>query len=668
MHATRLLNVGSRVPLWLTTFVVFFVINGGIAAFSFFPPFEPWILCILLGVQTIFAAGWVYAFVSRRTTAILEIAQRTDPDAVTDEALERLRELPSVLACSEIDHVQLALLELMVHASAVGGPSGHGAHGPQSPGGRSWHTAHAAMSRSAGDVQVSVAADDDDLGAPLMTARGAPEDEGPDVYTARSDVQGSRSAALSARSNFHTARSHYSYQQQSTARTAATDDSFESCVGSYESSGPPLPKRGDAAHARINGDGQDSNLPTGREMAEPSSALVPKQGGAKGGINPADPLGDDALPWVEAMRGSRDPGGPILFQLLKQVKIGQSLSRVTLPVHILEARSLLEKFSDQFVHADVLSGYDALDDPYERLLLVVKWWLAAYHIKPQGAKKPYNPVLGEAYCCQFPDAAYIAEQVSHHPPVTLMRAHGRHFTYMSVYHPQSKLASPNSAASLGRGEGWIEVGSRRDRYTFSWPSAYVSGFLAGSARIELGGTVKIKSVASKVSCAIDFVRKGTFTGSYDQIHAQVRAPDGSAAPYVVEGPWHGTMTRRNYDEEPQFFLDGAALPMPRPRTVDLDHPLQSRAVWRELTQAIRAEDVDRSAAAKHAVEEEQRAVRKRLAEANDYHRTRFFKYHTGDEALALNAKGHTGSGEGKEMLWTVANWKYVGADLGVPVE
>jgi hypothetical protein len=655
--ATRLLNLGSRVPLWLSTFVAFFIINGGIAAFSFFPPCEPWVLCVLLGIETVFAAAWVYAFVSRRTTMILQIAQRTDPDAVDDAALDALRQLPSALACSEIDHVQLALLELMIHASAVGASGGgHGAvNAMHSPAG-SWHTAHA---RSGEGIAVSF---DDELGAPLMTARGAPEDA---AYSRQVTARSERvNTARSAAGGFHTARS-----QQHTARTAASaDDGFESCVGSFESQSPPLPKRNGGHQQHRPRDGEDSNLPTGREMR--SSAIIPAQQTARaaGEPSPADPLGEDMLPWPEAMRGARDPGGPILFQLMKQIKIGQSLSRVTLPVHILEARSLLEKFGDQFVHADILADHDRLDDPYEKLLRVVKWWLAAYHIKPQGAKKPYNPVLGEAFCCRYPHGTYIAEQVAHHPPVTLMRAQGQHFTYMSVYHPQSKLASPNSAASLGHGEGWIDVGARKERYTFGWPSAFVSGFLAGSARIELGGTVCITSMSSKVSCEIDFVRKGTFTGSYDQISARVLAPDGNAAPYTLRGTWHGKMTRQDYDEPAKPFLDGETLPMPRPQTVNLpDHPLQSRVVWQDLTRAIRAEDVPGSAAAKHAVEEEQRAVRKRLADEGGVHATTFFKYHTGDEALALNAKGHSGSGEGKESLWTIANWNYVGADLGVPV-
>lgn len=76
---------------------------------------------------------------------------------------------------------------------------------------------------------------------------------------------------------------------------------------------------------------------------------------------------------------------------------------------------------------------------------VVKWYLSGFYKKPQGLKKPYNPLLGETFRCywQHPNGSrtfYIAEQVrfvlslcnhkclyfmklllaqlSHHPPIS----------------------------------------------------------------------------------------------------------------------------------------------------------------------------------------------------------------------------------------------------------
>ena len=63
----------------------------------------------------------------------------------------------------------------------------------------------------------------------------------------------------------------------------------------------------------------------------------------------------------------------VLFALLKQVKIGMDLSRVTLPTFILEPRSTLEKVSDFLYHADILADAIKLKDPVQRMIQVTKW-------------------------------------------------------------------------------------------------------------------------------------------------------------------------------------------------------------------------------------------------------------------------------------------------------
>lgn len=63
------------------------------------------------------------------------------------------------------------------------------------------------------------------------------------------------------------------------------------------------------------------------------------------------------------------------------------------------------------------------DDAFTRMKCVVKWYLSGLYKKPKGLKKPYNPILGETFrCCWVHPTGsktfYIAEQVSHHPPVS----------------------------------------------------------------------------------------------------------------------------------------------------------------------------------------------------------------------------------------------------------
>ena len=65
-------------------------------------------------------------------------------------------------------------------------------------------------------------------------------------------------------------------------------------------------------------------------------------------------------------------------------------------------------------------------------MLLIKWYLSSWHYKSyvillfllnsQGCKKPYNPIIGETFSCVVDTAesrvSYVAEQCSHHPPVS----------------------------------------------------------------------------------------------------------------------------------------------------------------------------------------------------------------------------------------------------------
>ncbi|CAH1642723.1 unnamed protein product [Spodoptera littoralis] len=81
----------------------------------------------------------------------------------------------------------------------------------------------------------------------------------------------------------------------------------------------------------------------------------------------------------------------LLWFLLKQVRPGMDLSKVVLPTFILEPRSFLDKLSDNYYHADILAEAQQVEDPYQRFVAVLRWYLSGLYRKPKGLKKPYNP-------------------------------------------------------------------------------------------------------------------------------------------------------------------------------------------------------------------------------------------------------------------------------------
>lgn len=124
---------------------------------------------------------------------------------------------------------------------------------------------------------------------------------------------------------------------------------------------------------------------------------------------------------------------------------------MVLPTFILEKRSLLEMYADFMSHPDLFVAITDGQGPEERMVCFVEYYLTSFHEGRKGAiaKKPYNPIIGESFHCSWrvprsgepakdapslpsppqgspttegEDGSYqlrfVAEQVSHHPPVS----------------------------------------------------------------------------------------------------------------------------------------------------------------------------------------------------------------------------------------------------------
>ncbi|KAG8833137.1 hypothetical protein FRC17_011257 [Serendipita sp. 399] len=80
--------------------------------------------------------------------------------------------------------------------------------------------------------------------------------------------------------------------------------------------------------------------------------------------------------------------GSIIMSLISQLKIGMDLNKVTFPTFVLEPRSMLERITDFMSHPELVFGADQEEDPEERFLRVLTYYLSGWHAKPKGVKKP----------------------------------------------------------------------------------------------------------------------------------------------------------------------------------------------------------------------------------------------------------------------------------------
>ncbi|XP_074104277.1 oxysterol-binding protein-related protein 9 isoform X3 [Cotesia typhae] len=357
---------------------------------------------------------------------------------------------------------------------------------------------------------------------------------------------------------------------------------------------------------------------------------------------------------------SMESHGSVVSHLLSQVKIGMDLTKVALPTFILERRSLLEMYADYFAHPEHFLRIADLSTPKERMVQVVRWYLCSFHAgrKSGVAKKPYNPILGEIFrCywdagesnnshrnettrasvntasdgsvpwCQNDQLCFIAEQVSHHPPVSAFYAEHRDKKICFNAHVWTK--SKFLGLSIGVhniGKGWINLLEHGEEYVLTFPNGYGRSILT-VPWIELGGTTTITCAQTGYQATIDFLTKPFYGGKRNRIVCQVTQP-GEKKPFlVINGDWSGIMEAKYSDGQTELFADVTTIPVVKKmvKPISEQNDNESRKVWREVTVGLKINDMDKATAAKCYIEQKQRDEAKLRKESNLLWETKFFK-------------------------------------------
>ncbi|CAG5123391.1 unnamed protein product, partial [Candidula unifasciata] len=125
------------------------------------------------------------------------------------------------------------------------------------------------------------------------------------------------------------------------------------------------------------------------------------------------------------------PASPVvsLFNLMYR-NIGKDLTKISMPVTLNEPLSMLQRLCEELEYSELLDKAAEYDDPYERMMYVAAFAVSSYASSYyREGHKPFNPLLGETYECIREDKGwrFIAEQVSHHPPVSACHCESKNF-------------------------------------------------------------------------------------------------------------------------------------------------------------------------------------------------------------------------------------------------
>ncbi|KAI1437645.1 Oxysterol-binding protein [Xylaria sp. CBS 124048] len=327
--------------------------------------------------------------------------------------------------------------------------------------------------------------------------------------------------------------------------------------------------------------------------------------------------------------------GNVLTHIISQLRPGADLSRVVLPTFILEPRSMLERITNFMCHPEMLLSIPQIEDPIDRFVAVVKFYLSGWHIRPPGVKKPLNPILGEVFSCYWdlPDgtrAYYISEQTSHHPPKSsyFYMAPGHDIRIDGTLKPRGRFLG-NSAASLMEGVAVLsllnrgEDKSKGERYWLTQPNMYARGILFGNMKYELGDHSVVRCPELGLTADIDFKTKGWVSGTYDAILGTIKDERTNQVLFEISGLWSEEMFIKDLrNGKKQMFFDARKAKPSRPQVRPLEehHEYESMRLWRKTARAVRKKNHELATDEKTKIEEQQREeAAKRAAAGVEWH-------------------------------------------------
>ncbi|KAF2758680.1 Oxysterol-binding protein [Pseudovirgaria hyperparasitica] len=304
--------------------------------------------------------------------------------------------------------------------------------------------------------------------------------------------------------------------------------------------------------------------------------------------------------------------------------ISGDLSNITAPPFLLAQNSTVELPQYWADHPQLFVAPTFEQDPAQRALLVLKWFLGslrnqqyAGRSEDEGVKKPLNAFLGELLLGSFKDndigeTRLLSEQVSHHPPVTACYLWNDQCGIRAEGFTCQEITFSGSVSIKQKGFAVLHIDKFDENYLVPLPDVKVKGVLSGTPYPELTGTVHLVSSTGYVA-EISFEGKGFLRGSKNSVDARLFKVDMPEDPlYHVHGQWTSDLTihdvKANKDVETYNVTAENSAKMSLAPLSEQD-PWESRRAWEGVIASLQKGNMQGVSDAKSKVEQGQRQMR-----------------------------------------------------------
>jgi len=249
-----------------------------------------------------------------------------------------------------------------------------------------------------------------------------------------------------------------------------------------------------------------------------------------------------------------------LLQILSDA-IGVDVTRITLPVSYNEPTTFLQRVMEASTHCYLLKIANQIA-PYDRdlaMLYVGVFALSTFGCSIQRTSKPFNPLLGETF--EYVDdkrgIKFIAEQVSHHPPITACFVEDENFEMTSYFKVATRFTG-NAVEVEPASTTIITLKSTNTQYVYGGIKSVLNNVLVGTWWIDMYGDILVKELGSTREFKLSCVQCGWFSAGWHEVSGEVLDENGNSV-FSLDGKWNDTVwaTRNS--------ISSSAKPIPRTR-------------------------------------------------------------------------------------------------------
>ena len=339
--------------------------------------------------------------------------------------------------------------------------------------------------------------------------------------------------------------------------------------------------------------------------------------------------------------------------------ISGDLSNITAPPFVLAEHSTVEVPQYWGDHPLLFIAPAAEPDAQKRALLVLKWFLGSLRNQQyagrkegDGVKKPLNAFLGELFFGSWKneelgETRLVAEQVSHHPPVTACYLWNDQHGVRAEGFTQQEITFSGNVSIKQKGYAVLHIDKYDENYLLPVPNVKVKGILSGVPYPELSGEYSLISSNGYIS-HVKFEGKGFFgSGQKNGFEARLFHQDQPETDiYTIAGAWNGVSSikdSKSGDEIESFDVTTLqSLKMHVPEKSDQD-PWESKRAWADVSAALRRGDMRGTTNAKSVIEEGQRQMRRDEQTMGTQWKTVFFQKTDQDAIFDTLAVHHPSS-------------------------